>query len=191
MYRLFVALELPETVRVSLAALGHGVRGARWVGVDQFHLTLRFIGEVDGVTFDDVAAALAEIEAPSFMVTISGVGHFPPSGRPRQLWAGAAKDPALMALQRAIESRVVAGGLEPEGRKFMPHVTLARLREARLSRVAEFLSAHGLFACAPFPVGSFNLYSSRLGNERSVYRIEAQYPLHQGEAEATPGDAAF
>jgi 2'-5' RNA ligase len=190
MYRLFVALELPEAARARLASLCHGVPGARWVSVDQLHLTLRFIGEVDGGVFEDVAAALAEIDGPSFVVAIAGVGHFPPSGPPRQLWAGVAKNPALMALQRAIESRVVAAGLEPERRKFVPHITLARLKEARLSRVAAFLSAHGLFACEPFVVDSFCLFSSRLGNERSIYRVEARYPLTRGQAEPEPKPAA-
>ena len=67
--RLFVALALPETVRWQLRLLSGGLPGARWVEPENFHITLRFIGEVDGAEFHDIDAALAGIRAPSFTVS--------------------------------------------------------------------------------------------------------------------------
>lgn len=188
LYRLFVALDLPETVRLRLAGLARGIPGARWIAAEQIHLTLRFIGEVDGGLFDDVAEALRAVRGEPFPLRLYGVGHFPPSGPPRQLWAGVEKNPPLIALQRAIENALTAAGLEPERRKFVPHVTLARLNGAPLSRIAAFLSENGLFACDPFTVEAFNLYSSRLGNQGPSYRVEVCYPLGRAPGER-PEDA--
>src|SRR6476619_3088161 len=98
MYRLFVSIELPEDVKASLARIGHDVPGGRWLEPDEMHLTVRFIGEVDGVVFDDVLAALEEVRLQPFTLGLRGVGHFPPRGEPRVLWAGLERSPELAAL---------------------------------------------------------------------------------------------
>jgi 2'-5' RNA ligase len=86
--RLFVSLELPGVVREDLGRLCTDVPGARWAEPEDMHLTLRFIGDVDGLGFEDVAAALAAVRAPRLDLVLRGVGHFPPRGEPRTLWAG-------------------------------------------------------------------------------------------------------
>lgn len=177
MKRLFVALELPPPVIEALGSLCEGVPSARWSSDDQFHLTLRFIGEVDRVAFDDIAHELSNIEADAFELALAGVGHYPPRGAPRVLWAGVRSNVALMALQSRIESAVVRAGQPPETRKFSAHVTLARLRNAPLERVSAFLMRHGLFATEPFEVTAFHLYSSRMTPSGSHYEIEASFPL--------------
>src|SRR5687767_12084204 len=156
MIRLFVAVELPETVRDRLLTLQGGVPGARWVNEDQMHLTLRFIGEVDDNVANDVDDALSGIRAPAFELELSGVGEF--GGKnPRALWAGVRPNPALLHLQKKVETALQRIGLEAETRKFSPHVTLARLRGAPREKVVQFLSEYGLFASVPFRVDRFVL----------------------------------
>jgi 2'-5' RNA ligase len=179
MYRLFVSVELPDAVKQQLVAMCAGVPGARWVEPDQLHLTLRFIGEVDGAVFDDVLNALALVEADAFSMSLKGVGHFPPRGDPRVLWAGIEKSEELMALHNKVESVLVRADLPPERRKFHPHVTLARLNHTPVSKVGAFLAHHALFRTPPFPVTSFHLFSSNLTAKHAVHREEASYPLRE------------
>ena len=116
MIRLFVALALPEDVRRRLEMLRGGLPGARWQSAEQMHLTLRFIGEVDGAAFREIGDALAHIEAEPFSLTLEGVGRFPPRGRVRILWAGVVQNPALMRLRERTEAVITGLGFEPDGR---------------------------------------------------------------------------
>ena len=180
MIRLFVALALPARTLTALSMLCDGVPGARWLRDDQFHLTLRFIGEVDRAGFEDIVHALGEVEADAFQLALSGVGHYPPRGAPRILWAGVRPNPALTLLQARVESALVRADVPPEPRKFSAHITLARLNHAPIEGVQAYLAHHGLFAEPPLRVEAFHLYSSRLSHDGSVYSIEASYPLRGG-----------
>ena len=174
--RLFVALALPSAIVDALALIQSGVPGARWSSREQMHLTLRFIGDVDGreaVAIDD---ALSTITAPSFPLVLKTVGQF--GGRnPTALWAGVEPNDALFHLERKIESALQRVGLPAETRKFTPHVTLARLKGTSRGRVMDFLTDHALFACPPFDVRGFILYSSQLTPNGSIYRAEKAYQL--------------
>lgn len=174
--RLFVALAMPEAVAQSLLLLQGGVPGARWHPRENLHLTLRFIGEVDGREAADIDDALAAIRAPGFTLELNGLGTFG-NRDPRQLWAGVRPNEALMHLQRKIESALQRIGLAPEPRKFTPHVTLARLKAPRRDKLMEYMSAHALYASAPFAVSAFALYESMLTPNGSLYTIEREYPL--------------
>ena len=174
--RLFVALALPDDVAQSLAALQTGVPGARWMTRDQMHLTLRFIGEADGRDRAAIDDALATISAPGFSVELKGVGSFG-GKRPHALWAGVAANEALHHLQRKIESALQRSGLEADGRKYTPHVSLAKLKGTPHGAVMDFLTDHALYASAPFSVGGFILYSSLLTPNGSIYRAEKAYRL--------------
>src|SRR5262249_48243085 len=113
MIRLFVALEIPESVRTRMALLQGGVPGARWANDDQMHLTLRFIGEVDENIAHDIDDALAGIRAPAFKLEFAGVGEF--GGKnPRALWAGVRANDALMHLQKKVETALQRLGLPAE-----------------------------------------------------------------------------
>ena len=178
MIRLFVALGLPEAIRRRLEGVRGGVPGARWQSAEQMHLTLRFIGEVDGAAFGEIRDALARVEGETFSLALQGVGHFPPRGQARILWAGAAPSPRLTRLRERIEAAVTGVGFEPDGRNFAPHVTLARLASrVPARRLRDFMSYHGLFGTEPFPVRSFELFSSHLGSRGAHYTVEARYPL--------------
>ena len=186
--RLFVAIALPEEVQDSLARLGNGLPGARWVAPENLHVTLRFLGEIDGSDAQDIDAALAEIQVPAFPLTIAGVGRFGDGRHVRQLWAGVEPHPELLRLQSKIESAVVRSGQPPERRKFKPHVTLARFKSRPALRLGEFLSAHGLFRLPPFEVESFTLFSSFLSSGGSIYSEEAVYDLVHDMAPAPTGE---
>jgi 2'-5' RNA ligase len=176
--RLFVAISLPDTVQDSLLALQGGVPGARWQKREQLHLTLRFIGEVDGREMTAIDDALSAIIAPAFALELKTVGSF--GGRtPRDLWAGTKANDALSHLQRKIESALQRIGLEPDGRKFTPHVTLARLRGASNGHVMDFITDHALYASGEFPVDTFILYSSKMTSDGSIYRAEKAYRLEK------------
>lgn len=175
--RLFVALALPETIRWQLRLLCGGLPGARWVPPENFHLTLRFIGEADGAEFHDIDAALAGIRAPRFTVSFAGVGHFGSAGKLRSIWAGVDKQPALTHLRDKIESAVVRAGSEPNGQKFHPHVTLARSKGEPVPKLGEFLVQHSLFRSEPFEVTHFTLFSSFLNHTAAIYTPERSYEL--------------
>jgi 2'-5' RNA ligase len=178
MIRLFTALSLPETVRTSVLRLQGGVRGARWQTDDQLHVTLRFIGDVDEAVFSDVDLALGAIQFGAFSVSLKGVGMFGDK-RPRTLWAGVNACEPLLRLESKVEMALQRVGLEAETRKYTPHVTVARLKEAPRAKVAEFLAIHSPFETAPFPMKAFHLYSSQLGQSGARYRIERTYALNQ------------
>ncbi|MCB9727949.1 MAG: RNA 2',3'-cyclic phosphodiesterase [Deltaproteobacteria bacterium] len=175
--RLFVAIDLPETIRDDLAEIMLGVPGARWVDDDNLHVTLRFVGEVDGHAFEDVADALSTLRKPGFQLALTGTGHFPPRGQPTVLWAGVSPEPGLLALRGAVDRAVIRAGIEPEHRKYMPHVTLARLNGSPPGKVAQFLAHHSLFQTEPFQVDTFHLYSSVLRASGAEHTLEVSYPL--------------
>lgn len=176
MIRLFVAIAVPDDVAETLLMLEGGVPGARWQEREQLHLTLRFIGEVDGRDAQGIDDALSAIRAARFPLQLKGVGEFG-GKQPRALWAGVAPNEALMHLNRKIETALQRLGLEAESRKFTPHVTLARLRAPPRDKVMEFLVHHALYQSAPFEASEFVLYSSHMTPHGSIYTPETTYPL--------------
>lgn len=177
MLRLFVGLAIPEPVRLQLTAMTGGVAGARWVAPENLHLSLRFIGEVDEGAAEDIDAALGQIFAPPPEVALTGVGCFEKRGRTHTLWAGAEASGPLLNLQTRVEAQVRRAGLPPEGRKFTPHVTLARMKRLPVEQIAPYLSDHGGFRAAPFSAEEFILYRSHLGHAAANYEVLARYPL--------------
>ncbi|MGB8274213.1 MAG: RNA 2',3'-cyclic phosphodiesterase [Alphaproteobacteria bacterium] len=177
MIRLFVAVELPDDVRQRIAALRGGIPGARWLDPGNMHITLRFIGEVDEGMSRDIDAALSMIRAPAFEAALEGVGYFGAARAARVLYVPVARNGPLSHLHGKVESALVRIGLEPEGRKYQPHVTLARLRGAHARRLIDFVAENNLFRAGPFQVTSFALFSSFLSESGSIHRAEAVYPL--------------
>ena len=175
--RLFVGLDLPHSLRERLSFLSGGVPGARWVPPENYHITLRFIGEVAAHQAEEIDLALAALRARGFALSLTGVGTFEKGGRPIALWVGVERNPQLDLLQSKIETACQRTGLEPERRRFAPHVTLARLDNPVESKLAAFVQANNLFRAEPMPVTHFTLFSSRLGKEASVYTAEVEYGL--------------
>ncbi|MCC7167545.1 MAG: RNA 2',3'-cyclic phosphodiesterase [Rhodospirillales bacterium] len=178
MMRLFVGIDFPPELRQRLALLGAGLPGARWVEPENLHLTLAFIGETDDETARALDAELGRLRAPAFDLTLASVNVFGAGGRkPRSLWVGVEACEALVLLQGRVEAAMVRAGLAPEGRKFTPHVTLARLKDVPTGRLAEYLSGNGLFRLGPIAIGEFVLFESVLGRAGAHYTALARYPL--------------
>ncbi|MBI1922108.1 MAG: RNA 2',3'-cyclic phosphodiesterase [Geobacter sp.] len=186
MYRLFVAVDLPEDVKDEL----HGfcrdftVPGARWVNMEQLHLTLRFIGDADEELFQAIRNSLSLVKATQFSLHMEGTGRFPPRGAPHILWVGLSGSSTLLRLQNQVEEAVQLAGISPENRPFSPHITLARLRNASPDAVNVFLERTREFRTSSFTVPEFRLYSSTLTPKGAIHTCEAAYPLELAEIES-------
>jgi RNA 2',3'-cyclic 3'-phosphodiesterase len=181
MPRLFTALEIPRDAALSLSLLRGGLPGARWIDVENYHVTLRFIGDVEGHVADEIANALDRVRRPAFQLKLSGVGAFG-SKKPHSIFAGVEASPDLSALQGEIDRICQRLGVPADPRKFTPHVTLARLRNTSPIDVAHYLSARGNFFATPFKVGRFVLMSSRDSVGGGPYVIEEVWPLAGGDS---------
>jgi RNA 2',3'-cyclic 3'-phosphodiesterase len=193
MPRLFTALEIPRDAALSLSLLRGGLPGARWIDVENYHLTLRFIGDVAGHVADEIAGALDRVRRPAFDLALSGVGAFG-SKKPHAIYAGVTPSPELNALQGEIDRICQRVGMPSDQRKFVPHVTLARLRNPSSMEIASYLSARGNFYAGPFRVGRFVLMSSRESVGGGPYVIEEAWPLmaqapRRAEAPAAASEA--
>jgi 2'-5' RNA ligase len=175
--RLFVALDLPPEVRLRLGRLATGLPGARWLPPENYHLTLRFVGELPGHRAEELDGALAALRGKRFTLQLSGVGVLEKAGRAQALRAGVERNPQLEHLQAKIETAIQRVGFEPERRRFTPHVTLARLDNAPPGKLAEWVQAHNLLRADPVDVEHFTLFSSLLGKESPVYTAEVDYKL--------------
>ncbi|MHB1103964.1 MAG: RNA 2',3'-cyclic phosphodiesterase [Devosia sp.] len=177
MPRLFTGLEIPHEVAFALALKRGGLPGARWIDPENYHITLRFIGDVDYPTANEVTDALDRLaNSEAFSIKLSALGSFG-GDKPRALYAGIENNAALQRLQAAQERVLQRLGLEPEGRKFVPHVSLARLRGTAASDLARFMAFCGRFEPLDFPVGRFVLFSSRDSVGGGPYLVEQTYPL--------------
>ncbi len=178
MSRLFVALNLPDAAKDVLTQLPGDLPEARWTDSDAFHLTLRFFGEASDREEKRILAALERVESPAFLLSLSGLGLFPLRGDPEVLWVGVKENPLLLQLRHRIEAALAAEGLNRDSRKFHPHVTLARLDEGPIDRLAQYLKQHALFKLDEMPITSFSLFSSQLTPGGAHYTEEAVYPLY-------------
>jgi len=176
MPRLFTGLEIPQSVAQSLAMMRGGLPGARWIDAENYHLTLRFIGDIDDALAREIAGVLARVHRRPFELRLDGLTSF--GGRkPRAVVATAAPVAPLMELRAEHERLLQRLGLEPEGRKYTPHVTLARLRDSSSHQVADYLAARGHYRSTPFQVSRFALFSSRASVGGGPYIVEEAYPL--------------
>ncbi|KQZ49340.1 2'-5' RNA ligase [Rhizobium sp. Root149] len=189
MPRLFTALEIPRHIALSLSLLRGGLPGARWIDVDNYHITLRFIGDVDGRTADEIVDRLDRIDREEFQLTLTGIGAFG-SKKPHSIWAGVSPSPELQALQGEIDRICMRVGLAPDPRKFTPHVTLARLKNSRLDDVVQYLSGRGNFHTMSFTVPRFVLMSSKESVGGGPYLTEEVFPLQESLASYAAGELA-
>jgi 2'-5' RNA ligase len=182
MYRIFTALDIPDTLKSRLLMLQGGIPGARWMENDQMHLTLEFIGDVDGAMLDDIVGVLHTIRSPGFELFLEGIGHFPPRKDPRVLWVGVRNNEFLDRLHKKIRSALTRSRLPSESRKFHPHVTLARLKNPSSAKLAAFMAYRGTFCSEAFAVREFVLYRSLLSPKGACYERLADFPLDPVDA---------
>lgn len=176
MPRLFTGLQIPGDIAKQLHLLQFGILGAKWIEPADFHITLRFFGDVDECVADDIADGLQDISPPSFKLQLSSTGVFG-GDKPRMLWSGVKSSPSLDALHLAHEAMAQRIGLVAEGRKFIPHVTIARMNPRDRVLVDNFLIDHGRFSSVEFEVKSFTLYSAKSSTGGGPYIVEQTYDL--------------
>lgn len=176
MPRLFVGLELPSSTRMMLSLLRGGLRKARWIDPENYHITLRFIGDIDDRIAEDVAFELSRIHRAPLAIKLTGLGSFG-SGKPHVVWARVEPTQALAELQAEQERILQRQGLPADGRKYKPHVTLARLRGTSAVELARWLGMRGEFSAPAFTRARFVLFSAKADVGGGPYLVEGSYPL--------------
>ena len=178
MVRLFVAIDLPATVKNQVLELTRfGLRGVKWVSLEQFHLSLRFIGEVNPHLFDNIQTCLTKVRGNEFNLTLKDIGTFPMNKNPRVIWSGVEKNALLVQVRNKIEHQLNQIGIPSERRKFHPHVTLGRVKNNKIKGMGDYIAQYGLFRSDTFRVDNFVLFSSKLTPKGAIYTKEMTYPL--------------
>lgn len=173
--RLFVALDIPEAVSELLVRLQENLPGVRWLRPDQIHLTLSFLGNVSSAFEEKLCEKLAAIRFIAFFLSVVGVGTFPQKAKPNVIWAGVGTGhPQLFHVYKLVQEAALGAGLEPDLRRWHPHITLARCKEVSAESIRPFLKAHADFDVGMIRVESFSLYSSIPGLLGSAYTRELE-----------------
>lgn len=178
MMRVFAGLAIPPDLSERIHLLGGGIPGARWTAVENYHVTLTFIGDVDEAQLDDIDEALSGIDAPAFDLEVTGTGSFAQGDDPKVLWLGLAPNRALADLKQRIDQALDRYDIVFERRKYTPHITLARFKQPDEQKIVDFMQAHNLFRLPSFRVEDFVLYNSYSGSEGPVYEPLEYYPLN-------------
>ena len=191
MIRLFVAVEIPESVKYKIMDICRGIPGIRWTPHENLHLTLQFIGEVNPEVFTDIREKLREIEAQAFALRFRGVGIFSKGSSPRVLWLGVAENPALTILQKQVEKILQSVGVRGEKRAYQPHLTLSRLKGATRANLETYLTQYAEFQSEDFFVEHITLFSSNLKSNGAIHHVEEIYPLaSNGQGKASGQEEA-
>jgi RNA 2',3'-cyclic 3'-phosphodiesterase len=161
--RLFVAIDVPESLQKLLTDLNPHIHGVRWIAGEQMHLTLGFFGSVPEEIDLKFREKLSVIEFGAFFLPIIGIGAFPPTGPPKIIWIGVGRGhPHLFQVHKRVQEAALAAALEPELRAWHPHITLARCREVNPTVARKFLKSNMNFDGGRIRVTEFHLYSSTL-----------------------------
>ena len=180
MLRLFAALAIPPEIGEGLIRRQHGLPNANWRPPEAFHVTLRFFGDVREDLAADLDDALTGLSSPALDLELGGVGAFSEGDDLHAVWAGVVANPNLNRLAKAIETAARRVGLIPDQRAYRPHLTLAYLRRPDPASVGQWIAANNLLGSPAFKLDSFGLYSSRLSQAGSRYRLERSYRLQAG-----------
>ncbi len=182
MPRLFTGLSLPENVSLDLQIMQGGIPGARWLDPENHHLTIRFIGDIDAGLAREIALGLETLRFAPFKLRLKGVGLFG-GNKPHSLYAGVEDSTDIRRLHDQHERLCQTLGLPAEHRKFLPHVTLARLNNAEPRALQRWVEVHSLYSTPQFDVNSFQLFSSRPLKGGGPYAVEAEYEARREPAQ--------
>ncbi|MCB1191506.1 MAG: RNA 2',3'-cyclic phosphodiesterase [Leptospiraceae bacterium] len=177
MKRLFTGIYLPYGIRERLSNLCYGIPGINWVSEENFHITLKFIGEVEEEKLFDISDSLSEIKFTPFTITIRGVGSF--QGKPNQiLWAGVQESEELINLFNQIEKVLGQHEIPKEKRRYSPHITLGRAKGINQKKLDEYMfTNHDFSILESVPINNFQIFSSVLKPKGPVYTIEREYDM--------------
>ncbi len=177
MLRLFTGLSIPESLVPRIENLQRGLPEARWSDPYNFHITLTFIGEVEEPQAEAVDFELSRIDFESFAISLSGLGFFERGHQPHAVWVAVEDNPALTALKSRVDAALDRAGVEYEHRKYVPHLTVGRVRQTPPEKIGPWLEQNNLFAAPSVDVPAFHLYQSHIGGQGAKYEIVASYPL--------------
>jgi len=191
--RVFVALDIDDSIRTRLEKFLDGVRGfapeARWVRPESMHVTLKFIGEKPAEMVEEIKQALKGIRAGAIEISFRGYGFFPTAKSARVFWIGIAAGPQLGALAKSVDEATAALGIPKEEHEFSPHLTLARrgsgaphLRKGdgttnTFHRVQDKLAAMAELDFGTMTAREFFLYQSQLMRGGARYTKIARFGI--------------
>lgn len=176
--RLFTAITIPEEIKAGLEELFVPIEGVKWQDKSQMHVTLRFIGEVDSGTADQIKNALREVEVPPFDISLSKPGTFPESGKPKVIWVGVSHSVMLNELYDQLEEACQNAGLEPDNRSFKPHITLGRNKGNATIEIRKYLDRQVVPDFGSIHVSDFCLFRSDLTPQGAIHHIEKKFLLN-------------
>jgi 2'-5' RNA ligase len=178
MPRLFVAIDLPDDIKVQIEELcAFGMPGVKWVDSKQYHLSLGFIGEVDFDQQDSISTALAKIKNKAFDLSLGGMGLFPNTKSPRVIWVGVKKSEELLKLQKKVEFQLSQIGISKEHKKFRPHITIGRVKSNKIKRIGDYIAHYDMFRTGSFDIQGFSLFQSKLTPSGAIYSKVSTYQL--------------
>ncbi|MCJ7743042.1 MAG: RNA 2',3'-cyclic phosphodiesterase [Dehalococcoidales bacterium] len=186
--RSFIAIELPEAVKLNLSQLEAQLKSGRqtsvkWVAPESIHLTLKFLGNIVVESTKDIAQAMAEAAQgiPPFRLEVKDLGVFPNLQRVQVAWVGVHGEiDKLSQFQQRLDSNLLRLGFAPEGRPFTPHLTIARLRDNASPAERQALGqliASTRFEAGAFSVDAISLMKSQLTREGPIYSRISQVAL--------------
>ena len=186
--RLFVAIELSEEVRETIAALIHELKSLdepwKWTRAENLHVTLKFLSEVSPEKLDGIVAVLKQVPfARALALKFRGLGFFPNDRRPRVLWTGIDAPPDLPALAKSIEDALENAGIPKEDRLFTPHLTLARSKEGHIA--PKLHDAFTKYASSDFgtvTTSEFHLIRSEVKSTGAEYTTLASFSCRANSA---------
>lgn len=174
MLRLFAGLSIPDHIAERLLPLQTNLPKARWRPRENFHITLKFFGEVDHETTNKLHEALSKIKFEPFEITLKDSGWFG-GNKPQSVWVGVSPCESLKQLHLACSKAARIAGLSIEQQRYTPHITMAYCRTTPPEPVVNWVTSLINLESVPFLVDCFHLYSSRTGKGPSVYRVERSY----------------
>ena len=175
--RCFVAVEIPESIqallkRVQTDLQSHIHKGASWTKPGNFHLTLKFLGDIHPEASHDVSEALQRVvdTHPPFSIAFGGIGAFPNIARPRVIWMGIKQGASTVTrLAKAVNLELTDLGFSTDNR-FHPHLTLARLRTAtNLEPLKNILRKYDTIVGGSMRVNEIALMQSQLHRNGAIY----------------------
>jgi len=175
--RLFVGVEIPGDVAADLYPLARGIKGLDAQTPDNMHITLKFIGNVDPGLAGEIDQALAKIAFEPFDLEVQGLNVFASSRKIRIFWAGVKEQPVMRQLATRVENALLALEECPdmEMRKFTPHITLGRNRNAARATIEQAVADHIDLSSRAFTIDRFCLYQSHSTADGPEFRVIAAY----------------
>ena len=181
MVRLFVAISLSEDIRKQIGCFaeecaGHGAQ-VKYVAPENWHLTVKFLGETDPDSVDDLCLLLSSVESPVFDLVVSGAGFFSRKSDPKVVWVGAEESGGLLSLYNEVERSVHSLGFPRDDRAFRPHITIGRAKKPLEESFLSFIDHNRDREFGRQTVKSFSLYKSDLTGNSPVYSVIRDFPL--------------